>query len=215
MTEKQNLTLYGIETQYLELVAEREAIALDPLMPNEYRDQALAACETAIAEYVKAEMQKCDGIAAYLREFEARAKTYKEESRRCSEMAKYWQGQYDELESRVIGVMQLVKKNVLMGARSQFKLKGNPPSVDVAQPDMVPKEYMRITVTMPYELWSKILFSLPDGPETIQIRAELAAKAKYGEAEPMKSVIAEELKKEGGAVPGCRLIKDKVRLEVK
>jgi hypothetical protein len=207
--EKPNLTLYGIETQLLELLNFRESIADDPDMTPEEQRLSLEACDQQIAEYVRAEVKKCDGIASYLREFETRAIAMKEESDRCAEQSTAWRKRLRNLESMVISIMQGMKKDRIDGRHSVLQLKKNPASAEIQSPDLVPHEYQRVKVTMSAALWWKIRQKLaldPLGTELFDV--------KDPEAEPMKDKIREELKV-GGSVPGCRLRTDSVRLEVK
>lgn len=202
VTEKPNLTLYGIETQLLELLNFRDSVAEDPDMSPSEIEQSLKACDLQIAEYIRAEVKKCDGIARYLREFETRAEALKAEATRCNEMAKAWEKRHDNLEAMVIDIMQVTKQTRIDGRHSILQLKKNPPSVEVAQPELVPNELMRISVTLPLDSWHKIC-------ETLDVPG-----IREGHPEPMKTEIAKRLK-EGDGVPGCRLRTDSVRLEVK
>jgi hypothetical protein len=205
-TEKPNLTLYGIETQLLELLNFRESIESDPDMTPQEQQESLKACDESIAEYIRAEVKKCDGIARYLREFETRAATLKEEAARCTAMAKNWQKRYDSLEAMVIDIMQATKQTRIDGRHSVLQLKKNPASVDPnIQINLVPEELLRRTVTMTEQVYQTLL----NGPMGVLL---LTGTAK--DCEPMKTEIAKRLK-EGDGVPGCRLRTDGVRLEVK
>lgn len=212
-TEKPNLTLYGIETQLLELLNFRESIESDPDMTSQEQAESLKACDESIAEYIRAEVKKCDGIARYLREFKVRADALEAEAARCSLMADEWKKRRKSLESMVIDILRAVPGQRIDGRHSVLKLAKNPPSVEVAQPDMVPLEYMRQTVTISSALGLRLINALQLRKETASLAIELA-ECKTSASEPMKSKIGEELKV-GGSVPGCRLRTDGVRLEVK
>ena len=161
---------------------------------------------------------------SHLREFETRAQALKDEAKRCTAMAKAWEKRYVNLEAMVIDIMQVTKQTRIDGRHSVLTLKKNPPSVDVAQPDMVPVEYQRVTVTMKRSIWQRIRVALEIGAqfagsqesrkETLSLALELPSECKVSEPEPEKRKIGEELKL-GGSVPGCRLKTDGVRLEVK
>lgn len=209
---KPDLSLYGIETQLLELMNFRDDVLSDPDMTPQEQKDSLDAIDKQVQEYITAEVKKCDGIARYLREFGARAATLKEEAKRCSEMAKAWEKRHDSLESMVISIMEQTGQKRIDGKHSVLSLRKNPPSVEVAQPDMVPGEYKRVTVTMPESLWNQVGQSLL--LKDVRVAAALIDSAKVGAPEPMKQKIGEELKV-GGSVPGCRLRTDGVRLEVK
>jgi hypothetical protein len=204
-TEKPNLTLYGIETQLLELLNFRESVESDPDMTPQEQAESLKACDESIAEYIRAEVKKADGIARYLREFETRAAALKQEADRCYEMAKAWEKRHDSLESMVIDILRAVPGKRIDGKHSILKLAKNPPSADIAQPALVPDELQRRTVTLTEQAYQTIL----NGPMGTLL---LTGTAK--EPEPMKAEILKRLK-EGDGVPGCRLRTDGVRLEVK
>ncbi len=204
-TEKPNLSLYGIETQLLELLNFRDSVLDDPDMTAEEQKLSLEACDLQIAEYVRAEVKKVDGVAAYLREFEARAEALKAEAERCRAMAKAWEKRRENLTNMVIGVMQETHTTRIDGRHSVLNLRKNPPSVEVAQPDLVPHELQRRTLALTEQVYQAIL----NGPMGTLL---LTAIAK--DPEPMKAEILKRLK-EGDGVPGCRLRTDGVRLEVK
>jgi hypothetical protein len=210
-TEKPNLTLYGIETQLLELLNFRESIESDPDMTPQEQQESLKACDESIAEYIRAEVKKCDGIARYLREFEARAAALKEEAARCTQMAKNWQKRYDSLEAMVIDIMQVTKQTRIDGRHSVLQLKKNPPSVEIVQPGFLPADLVRVAVKLTVEQWGHIINWLKPAP-SLQIELSTAVAGK--DPEPMKDEIKKRLK-EGDGVPGCRLRTDGVRLEVK
>ena len=203
-TEKPNLTLYGIETQLLELLNFREAIESDPDMTPQEQQESLKACDESIAQYIRAEVKKADGIARYLREFQARETALVEEADRCYDAAKAWKKRRESLTSMVIDVMQATKQTRIDGRHSVLQLKKNPPSVEVAQPELVPGEMQRVTVKMSRAQWAYLCNTYPGAISNMTA----------SEPEPMKTEIAKRLK-EGDGVPGCRLRTDGVRLEVK
>jgi hypothetical protein len=206
-TEKPNLTLYGIETQLLELLNFRESIESDPDMTPQEQQESLKACDESIAEYIRAEVKKCDGIAMYLREFAARAQAETDEIERLKRRKRMWDKRYESLEAMVIDIMQVTKQTRIDGRHSVLQLKKNPPSVEVAQPDMVPGDMQRVTVKMTMAQWQQTVAAMP-----MALAIELTGCA--APPEPMKTEIAKRLK-EGDGVPGCRLRTDGVRLEVK
>jgi len=202
---KPNLTLYGIETQLLELLNFRDAVSDDPDLRPDEQAESLKAIDQQIQAYVTAEVKKADGIAGYLREFETRAEALKQEAKRCSQMAKDWETRRDKLESMVIGVMRIAGVTRIDGRHSVLQLKRNPPSVEVAQPELVPENLRRITVTLSEAMWMKL---------SEHIQPEEYDQVAEGNPEPMKGEISKRLKS-GDGVPGCRLRTDGVRLEVR
>lgn len=203
-----NLTLYGIETQLMELLNFRESILDDPDMTPSDQKDSLAAIDQQIAEYIRAEVKKVDGIAGYLREFEAREAAEAEEIERLERRKRMWKTRRENLTKMVIEIMQATKQTRIDGRHSVLQLAKNPPSVEVAQENLVPSEYRRAKVTMPADLFIKLLVSA--GPAN-DARVTAEATINY-ETDKIKVKTA---LKSGDGVPGCRLRTDGVRLEVK
>lgn len=213
-----NLSLYKIETELLDLMRFRESVADDPDMTPDEITASLEAIDRQITEYVTREVAKVDGIAAYLRECHARHDVLKAEAQRLQLQADAWAERGERLYAVTLQVMQQTGATLLEGANSTFKVRKNPPSVDVAQPELVPPAYQRQTVTLTVALWRRVLshlFSNPRQPlsgghEDVSLFIELN-ECKISNPEPMKDAIKAELKA-GVGVPGCRLVDDKVRL---
>ena len=196
-----NLSLYNIETGLLELLAFREEVMSDPdASPTEQQETA-ARIDQQIREYVTAEIRKVDGIAHYLREFERRAEIDRAEAKRIIDRARGWEQRHDRLEQVVKDVMLMTGNQKLEGEHNTLKLRTNPASVDVRQPELVPYAFQRITITMTLALFDKLRRFLM--LESHDLSAELI-DTKKGEPEPIKSTIAEELK-----CPACRNLKAK------
>ena len=198
----EELTLFDIETGLLDLLREREELIEGTgLGVDEGVDRlkAVATLDLAIREHVAAEIRKADGIAYYMREFEARQEAEEAEVARLKERAEKWKKRRERLEEITIAVMRAAGKDRIEGQHNTLKLRKNPPSVEVSQPDLVPEDLMRRTVTVTEEQFQKIVQAIPD--------------VKRGNAEPIKSEIGKRMKA-GEAVAGCSLITDKVRLIV-
>lgn len=212
MTSPSNLSLYSIEIELLDLLRYREDVASDPDMSPQEIEASLEAVDNQIREYVSREVKKVDGIAAYLRECETRAEALKAEAKRIAERAKTWGDRHERLKAVTVRVMQQVGVTRLEGAQNTFKLKKNPASVDVAQPNLVPLPYLRRQITMSENLYQRVLDYLRQTAKGYPLSAELF-ECRSTTPEPMKSEIGKELKA-GVAVPGCKLIDDKLRLEI-
>ena len=205
-----NLSLYSIETELLDLLRYREAIAADTEMLPSDIALSLEAADAQISAYVERHVRKDDGIAAYFRECETRAEELKAEAQRMRLMAAMWEQRHDRLEAITLNVMQLTGATLLEGAHSVFKIRKNPPSVEVTQVNDVPREYLRLGVKMTVALWTRLMLHLKQ--TDAGIAAELLQNAP-SEPEPMKDAIKCELKA-GVPVAGCKLIEDKKRLVV-
>ena len=197
-----------------------------------------------IREYISKEIRKVDGVAYYLKEFEARAAAAKEEAKRLKARADAWEARHERLETLVKSVMLMSGKARLDGDSNTLRLVKCPASVEIAQPDHLPDEYVKMSVTLDCNTWADISDAIP-----VELRIKLndATKSK---PEPMKSKIAEALKQQipcekchttghmqvpvtnltpSGAVacdacngagkvnqgvPGCSLVTDKMSLRV-
>lgn len=203
-TEKPNLTLYGLQSQLQELYQLRDEVVTDPELPPVEQKQALDAIDMQIVEYVNTHLaRKCDNITVVHREMTERIDAIDDEIARLKHLKQTRERQREHLVDCVIRAMQLTGATRIDGTKSVLSLRKNPPSAEVAQLDMVPNTLMRISVTMPYDLWDALCLKNP----------RLAA-CTTKEPEPMKAEILKRLK-EGDNIAGCRLRTDGVRLEVK
>lgn len=208
------LSLYKIDLELLELMHAREEVAASTEMtPQEIAD-TLATIDNHVTEYlVKAIENKTDAVAYYVRECEERARLDREEAKRLKEQADAWDTQRTYIERTVMQLMQRAGSKRVEGRHHKLMLYKNPASVEVAQPELVPEPYLRFAVTVTKDLWARLLAHLMPTEKGAPLFAELM-ECKCSTAEPMLSKIKEELKADIG-VPGCRLVDDKVRLEIK
>lgn len=192
-----NLTLYNLEATLMRLMFEREELATEGLSVIEK--------DIEIREYISKEIRKVDGVAYYLKEFEARAAAAKEEAKRLKARADAWERRHERLEEMVKSVMLMSGKSRLDGDSNTLRLVKCPPSVEIGQPELVPEEMQMVEVRMSLEIW-RILQAhaynedIDLGP--ISIRPSVS-KSKIGEA-----------LKRGDGVPGCSLRDDKMSLRV-
>jgi hypothetical protein len=207
-----SLSLYQIEAELVQLVRYREEVASDTEITPQEQQASLDAIDKQITAYVHREVAKVDGIAAYLRECETRAKVLRAEAQRLREQSDAWEDRGNRVEAVTLRVMQQTGATLLEGTNSTFKVKKNPPSVDVAQPELVPAPYLRVAVTMSEDLFARITSHLFGTDKGATLFAELI-ECKRSNPEPMKDAIKAELK-QGVGVPGCRLKEDSVRLVV-
>jgi Siphovirus Gp157 len=215
-----NLTLYNIEHELLEVLQLRDEVASDPDMTPQEIAESLKAIDQHIAEYVKAEVAKVDGMAAWIRECETRKMAIAEQIDRLERAEDAWGRRVDRLREMVVAVMQETGQTKLKGAFSTLRLQKNPPSVEISQPELVPAEYQRVTVTMPLHVWQRLRVVIVAGAikegwsgEMSDVYTALMDSATVGQSEPAKLKIAAELKQNVG-VPGCSLVTDKVHLRI-
>jgi hypothetical protein len=205
------LSLYKIDLELLDLQRQREAFLSDAEMTPQEIAESVGAIDGEIEAYLRnALSNRADQVADYLLECEARDENLAAQMTALREKREMWQQRRQRVESAVLQLMQRAgSKNI----EDRLKVKRNPPSVDVAQPELVPAPYQRITVTMSKALYDRINQALFGGDKTSSLFAELQ-ECKTGGPEPIKAQILSELK-QGVGVPGCRLREDGVRLEVK
>lgn len=197
-----NLSLFSIERELLELIDQREIMrdelaALPPdsdlSVVNDLRE-ALEATEGVIKAYLKRELAKVDGIASAVRQFEATAKTAKEEADRLAGRAKALQGIADSIRERTIEVMEETGNKKLRGNLNTLTVAGNGgvQPLDIRQPDLVPDSLKRVLAEMPQAEWVRI------GGDVI------LAGGRCKSVEPDNTKIRAKLES-GEAVPGCIL----------
>jgi hypothetical protein len=242
--------LYSIETQLLELIAYREDLLAGEFeIDDAERKELIQVAEQRIQDYVAKEVAKVDGVASMLREFAKREAIEKEEAQRITARAKRWAERKERLESMCVSIMQSMGKDKLDGRHSTLALKKCPPSVEIAQPGLLPYELRRIDISVPEDLWNAIIAALFDirrdlweriadhkqtklvnfAPMKAEIGKVLKSKEPCSEcggngterlSDPAIGVVTENCGRCGGTgevskgVPGCRLVVDKVRLEV-
>jgi len=206
-----SLSLYNIEAELLNLMVARESLVNnDAELSDAEQKEAIKECDIAIREKISSELRlhKIDGIAYYLHEFSDRAESAKKASARAKAKEHAWAARREKLEKYVHDVMVMTGQTRLEGNTNTLKLAKNPPSVEIVQPELVPIEYERITVTMPHPLWNRI-----QDEASVECRMWISADSKEKNPEPIKTEIARELKA-GRGVPGCTLQTNKLRLVV-
>lgn len=249
------LTLLGINLEFLKLIEYREDASVNPDLSEQDRTEVLAKCDEEFRLLVLREVKKADGVSYNLTEFRRRVGRCSEkgwnedgpidlEIRRLKALKAQWLARHNSLEDATIRALQFIEqaegRNRVEGECSTLALKKCPPSVEVAQPELLPSEFKRVSVTFRHSVWCRILKLIEAERD-----ADLFVEATFSRSEePMKAEIGKVLKSKepcaecaglgsypgmtedehcdacGGtgkvpvAVPGCRLIADRVRLEV-
>lgn len=190
------LTLFEIETQLLALMEAREDAE------REGDPEAVAVIDGELRKYVEAEVRKVDGIAAYIREGNARADILADEAERLSHQAKAWQKKADKLRALTLEIMQNAGERKLSGRHSILRRIGNggkKPLV-ITQPELVPDAYRRVNVGMTYYCWLDLCeagYAVSDRSEAVTDNAVIRAALECGVG-----------------VPGCRLAERGEHLEI-
>jgi hypothetical protein len=184
-----NTSLFVIEYTLSDLMEAREQLRTEVAFTPEQveaRDAAVAEIDKAIKEYLAAEVRKADNIARYLQDCEARALAKRREAERLRASAERDEARAARVKEIVLGLMQQFDLKKIEGQAYTLKRQGNGGvrAVDVAQPDMVPEKYLRVTVTMSVPLWRVFCEDLSDAEmDEVNIR----------EPEPDKEAIRKQL----------------------
>ncbi len=227
ITVSREVSLFKLEQDLLTLVELREIAETD-------EEKAIADC--ALQAYARAEVAKVDGILGYMRHCSGRAETANAEAMRMGAIAKLWQRRRERLEGIVLAVMLDSKKDKLEGNLGEFQVKGNPPSVEITDPSLLPDEMVQYsgTISGPAMEWFRQAWHFAENwlgrqdvqMERVPMKAQIAAALKQpcahcegsGKAETWGEKFIDCPECEGSGkkhIAGARLISDKVRLTVK
>jgi hypothetical protein len=191
-------TLFGIEHALSDLLETRTELEEQIAFTDEQiaeKQAALDAVDKAIVEYVTAEVRKVDNIARYLVELKARREAILDEQERLGAIAARMIRQEDRVKALVLQVMQDCDVKKLEGKIGTLRRVGNGgvQPVEVTSPNIIPKKFKRITVTMNLEAWALARRTV--------LRAE---EIKESLAEPDLTAIRQQLER-GEGVPGAVL----------
>lgn len=145
--EKPKFTLMEIESALSELLTAR---AEAEEMPEAEREQALAAVDDALAEYVSREVQKADSIIGFCRNLKRAMEAAKEDRDYYAKRAEFLKRTLDRVKDLTHTAMEFVGKKRIDGRNGYLMLKGNggvePLTID--DPAMIPDEFKVVRVTM-------------------------------------------------------------------
>lgn len=205
-----SLSLFNIESEILNLMLAREALVEnDDDLSDAEQKEAITNLDIQIREKLSSDLRanKIDGVAFWFRECWARAEAAGEELTRIQDRKRLWEHRAERFEKYVRDVMLITGQTRLEGNANTIKLAKNPPSVEIAQIDLVPAEYVKNSKTLDCKTWAQIYEALPP-----DLRIKFVAGV-LGKPEPIKTAIKEALKR-GDGVPGCRMVTDKMRVDV-
>jgi hypothetical protein len=184
-------------------------------MTDRERDDSIDQIDQAIRKYltIEALRSEADTVACLDREFETRAEVDRKEGQRLIARAKAWERFQELLRFRLIVTMQEAGVKRIEGVHNTLSLRNCAPSCDVRQPELVPDQYKRVEVKMPYAIWQKLMGAL--GVTSSKFGQALYQELLDCKAEPevMRSLILPDLKQ--GPVAGCALVTDKQTLQIK
>ncbi len=228
ITVSRDVSLFKLEQALLDLVELREIAETD-------EEKAIA--DEALKAYTQAAVKKVDGILGYMRHCSGHADTANAEALRMGAISKLWLRRRERLEGIVLAVMIDSKKEKLEGNLGEFAVRGNPPSVEITDPSLLPEEMVQYSGTISGQAWGDLLSTLARFSD-FSIDRWVQRQDVQMERVPMKAKIAAALKQPcevcggdafegaiehcaecGGSgkkhIAGARLISDKVRLQVK
>ena len=191
------LSLWNIEQGLADLFERREELLTNPPPfgaladdPDETYDRQLMAVDLAIADYIKAEVQKVDGVRGWWKYLEMMRDAAKDEARTMQDRSQSFDGQLTVLKSAILVTLEEMefragKPRKLEGKTGSISLVGNGGRRPVIITDeaLVPDEYRTVTVKMNAELWRKVCAALPDLQGMQECRNELNVTAIYNALE--------------------------------
>lgn len=146
------LSLYQLESQLAELVEMREAAT---------SEAEIAALDGVIADYLRAEIGKVDGIRAFWRHCETMIEAAKRERDAQNTRIQTWTGRLDRLKRTCCMVMESMpwresaRSKKLEGRTGALLLKadGGKQAVEITDEALIPDEFKRVTVTLSRSAW--------------------------------------------------------------
>lgn len=195
-----SLTLYDVE-QGLQSFLDFDGEAL----PEEERQ----LFELALTEQLKTAVDKRQKCGEFIRFCELQADNCKAEVERLAARKKRFDAAAERMKEYIIRVIEEIGPDGRGAYRKleahtiTFSVRRKPAKVEVTDESQVPSQYKDATVTMPMELWRKVIgLVLADGP----VRDEFLGWINFHPAEatvrkdPIKKTI-----EAGGEVPGAEL----------
>jgi hypothetical protein len=152
--EKPKFTLLEIESALSELIIARaEAEATED--PAE-REQALAAVDDALAEYVSREILKADSIIDFTRHLKRALEAAKEDRDYYARRASFLERTLNRVKEATQFAMELVGKKRIEGRHGYLTLRGNGGQQALTVDEsLLPDEYRLVTVRVPLDAWKK------------------------------------------------------------
>lgn len=173
-------SLLEIEAALSELLTARAEA--DEIAEPAEREQALAAVDEALAEYVAREVQKADNIINFCRTLKRATDAAKEDRDYYARRAAFLERTLQRVKDLTHTAMEYVQKKRIDGRNGYLLLKGNgglePLAVDT---ELLPLEYYAITVRLPQPVYERLLYGEPlvetlsKEPDNRRIRTALAA----------------------------------------
>ena len=184
-----SMTLWNIEQGLADLFEQREEL----MAPEASGVESLAELQQidlAIADYIKAEVQKVDGVRGWWKHLEMIRDAAKAEAKAMQSRAEVFDRQLTVLKNAIQITLEEMefragKPRKLEGKTGSISLVGNGGRRPVVITDetLIPDEYRTVTVRMNAELWRKVCAALPDLAGLQECRKEPSMTAIYNALE--------------------------------
>jgi hypothetical protein len=197
------LTLYDLEEQLVALGDTTEMV--EPEQEQAFLEQFQASLKLAV--------EKRDRVGQFMSHLENQMQFADAEMVRLQERKAYCGRALDRISSYVTMTIKSLGQDAkgkwkkLEGKVTTFSLAKCPASVNLTDADAVPAQYKSVTITLPLELYDKLLDSLD-----LDFAGQIADSAKKARIDVSKTAVKESLKAKVD-VPGAVLVDDKYRLE--
>jgi hypothetical protein len=162
------MTLWNIEQGLADLFERREELTVPEASGIESFVE-LQEVDLAISDYIKAEVQKVDGVRGWWKHLEMMRDAAKAEASTMQDRAQAFDRQLTVLKSAILITLEEMefragKPRKLEGKTGSISLVGNGGRQPVVITDeaLIPDEYRTVTVKMNAELWRKVCAALPD-----------------------------------------------------
>ncbi len=151
-----SMSLYALESAIVELFALRDEAEA------EGDAQQVALMDQEIAKWTAAELRKVDGVAAWIRECEARAQIADEEAERLRHRAKAWQAKADRVKEAAKQAMLDHDLKKVAGRLNTLRIQGNG-GLQKLETDMatLPDSFRLFRIDLSSGMYQRFLDCLP------------------------------------------------------
>jgi hypothetical protein len=203
-------TLYEIEDGFQALVDSEDLVT--PEQQEQYRLELVQKLETAV--------DKRQHMGEFIRYCELMQENCDKEIERIQKLKRTYAAAEERARDYVVftieslGPDQNGKYPRLAGRTLTLSVQRNPESVLIENEELVPEEYRSITLTLPLDIWSKVLAAFQAGdPCTRRVARHLKAAAERCTVNIDKAAIKHAIQS-GQQVPGADLAIGRLRCKV-
>jgi hypothetical protein len=204
------MTLYEIEDGFQALVNSEDLVT--PEQQEEYRLQ--------LAEKLKTAIDKRQHVGEFIRYCELMQSNCDAEIERIQKLERSYASAEERAREYVVFTIESLgpdrngKYPKLAGRTLTLSVQRNPESVLIENEELVPEEYRSITLTLPLQIWSRVLAAFQAGdPCTQRVARHLKAAAERCTVNVDKTAIKHAIQS-GQKVPGADLTIGRLRCKV-